>query len=162
MSKKQSMSKGEETFFMYVGAMAIPVVFFLWLFDVGPFEDAPPSEPEYRVLTSGLYCISERDALRLGDAYDRRDSDKLSFLVDSGACRNNAPMFIPVDFLSGSFSTGVVKVAWPATQGGAAGSGFVLPSDFSYMTATELDKEWETFGPICEKHNPGDCSTGRK
>lgn len=168
LKTKRKLSSASDKFFGTVGVVVLVVVGVAWLLDLGPFgwfdgaaEKSEPSESEYRVLTSGLYCMSENDALRLGDAVSRRDSEKLGMLMDTGACRNNAPMFVPVEFLSGSFSTGVRKVAWAATQGNPAGSGFVLPSDFAYMTATELDKKWETWGPICEEYNPGDCATGR-
>lgn len=148
-------------------SLVLVLVFLAWFYDLGPFgwfdgdsEPKTPREPEYLVGTSGFACITENAALRLEDATARRDSGKLKVLMDS-QCINTVPSYVPLTFISGSFSTSVRYVSWPATQGSSAGSGYIGPSYFEYMTATELDEVWKRRGPICEEYNPGDCATGR-
>ncbi len=159
-------SEAEEKFLLAVGSITLFVVLpIMWLFDLGPFGwfdggGVSTRESEYLVGKSGFACITENAALRLEDATARRDSGKLKVLMDS-QCINTVPTLVPLKFNSGSFSTSVRYVSWPATQGHPAGSGYIGPSYFEYMTDAELDKAWETWGPICEKYSPGDCATGR-
>ena len=136
----------------------------MWIarqFEAGPLQSTPSESPRYLVATSGFGCTTEQNALRLEDAVSRRDQHKMEMLIDTGACFNTVPSYVPLTFESGTFGTGVRRVSWPATQGESAGSGYIGPSYVEYMTDAELDEQWEAWRPICEEYTPGDCDTGR-